>query len=300
MDTARNTQDPKQNQQEQQDQDKTAQPLMLWMPGLYGTGIRTALEDRLPAVRRLWPGLPGRLAAGEEGSAKPWTPDHLPCSEAEMGAFVAELERFAQDSVRGSDAVHEAVVARMKDEQEAQVRRDLAAIEALAQDGAGEEAAERQAELVRRRAQRLLAWTWHQQKTVAEITALVEKINAGVRGLGQGLSRDVDHEPVLEAGPLPLGQDLVQDAARMAGRWQVWLEAALALVPEGTAFVWEQCVPGAEMPADLQALQDRAEAGTIDGVSEVTVQAGKLLPASVASGLVDGRRSVRLLFVQEG
>lgn len=297
MDTARNTQDPKQNQQ---DQDKTAQPLMLWMPGLYGTGIRTALEDRLPAVRRLWPGLPGRLAAGEEGGAKPWTPDHLPCSEAEMGAFVAELERFAQDSVRGSDAVHEAVVARMKDEQEAQVRRDLAAIEALAQDGAGEEAAERQAELVRRRAQRLLAWTWHQQKTVAEITALVDKINAGVRGLGQGLSRDVDHEPVLEAGPLPLGQDLAQDAARMAGRWQVWLEAALALVSEGTAFVWEQCVPGAEMPADLQALQDRAEAGTTDGVSEVTVQAGELLPASVASGLVDGRRSVRLLFVQEG
>ena len=297
MDTARNTQDPKQNQQ---DQDKTAQPLMLWMPGLYGTGIRTALEDRLPAVRRLWPGLPGRLAAGEEGGAKPWTPDHLPCSEAEMGAFVAELERFAQDSVRGSDAVHEAVVARMKDEQEAQVRRDLAAIEALAQDGAGEEAAERQAELVRRRAQRLLAWTWHQQKTVAEITALVEKINAGVRGLGQGLSRDVDHEPVLEAGPLPLGQDLAQDAARMARRGQVWLEPALALVPEGTAVVWEQCVPGAEMPADLQALQDRAEAGTIDGVSEVTVQAGELLPASVASGLVDGRRSVRLLFVQEG
>lgn len=296
MDTARNTQDSKQNQQ---DQDKTAQPLMLWMPGLWGTGIRTACEKRLPAVRRLWPGLPSRLAVQKQGEALPWIPAGLPCPETEMGAFVTELERFARDSVRGSDAVHEAVVTRMKDEQEAQVQRDLAAIQALSGE-AGLESALKQAELVRRRAQRLLAWIWYQQKTLAEITALVEKINAGVRGLGEGLARDVEHAPILEAGPLPLGQDLAQDAARMSGRWQVWLEAALALVPEDTAFVWEQCVPGAEIPADLQALQEKAAPSAVDGCSEVVVRADELVPGAAASGLVDADRMVRLLFVLEG
>lgn len=271
--------------------------LCLWLPGLAGTGaLPASARWTLPGVYRLWPGLPDRLAADSLDQA--WTPPDLPLSQAEMGAFAADLERFAGDLTRGGSGLGEAFLASARESREAEVARDLDAIRALAGPDPG--LAARRLRLLRERAQRLLAWYWFQQKTLAEIAVLVDRINAGVEGLGEGLSRDVDGTPVLETGPLPLGADLSPEGLS-GGSLMVLLEAALALTGPETVFVLEEGALSEEeegCPLRSDFAPEPGFAGALDavlaeGALGLERPAGELLPGSV--WLPDPGRPVRLL-----
>ncbi len=217
-----------------------ARDVCIWMPELWGTGRVLRHEAALPAVRRLWPGLPGRLA--RPCPAPSWTPPDLPAAPAAMGAFMADLEAFAAEAARGGPAARQMLAARLARESAARLDGEMNDVAALG----GRPSAAAAADGEDLRAQRLLAWFWFQQKNLADIAELTARVNAGVRGLGEGLARDTGLEPEVEAGVIPLVEDLRLDAEGMAGDWRVWLEAALRLTPKETVFVLERLPAGLE------------------------------------------------------
>lgn len=224
----------------------------LWMPALYGTGMKVAHEKSFPMVWRLWPGLPADAACEAEndgaGNAM-YQPESLPYTPAQMRDCLRELESFSADLARGRDNVQAMVAARAEHAHEAGIRKELDEVEALGGSSAmpasvpDEEACKKQ----RERAQRLLAWFWYQQKTLADIDNLVARVNKDVPGLGSDLRYDKDEEQeALDAGVIPLFEELEEDSAKADTNWRLWLEAALALVPENTVFVWTR------LPEDLE------------------------------------------------
>ena len=271
---------------------KTALPyLYLWMPALYGTGMKIAHEDSFPMVRRLWPGLPESVCvkAGHER----WQPDNLPCTPREMGACLRELESFSAEMSHGRDAVQAIVMSQKEKAQEAGLKKELDAVEALG--GSVSRSSEEEEARQREKAQRLLAWFWYQQKNLADIEDLVASINKGVPGIGDDLRCDKDEEQeALDTGIIPLLEALDDKTDKDGINWRLWLEAALVLVPENTVLVWTR------VPEELADAGFGAQAGFAqclpcpDGlVAEgVSLQAGSLLPGSA---FVNPERTVRLV-----
>lgn len=225
--------------------------LYLWMPDLWGTGAVSPLAEAMPMVKALWPGLPISTAAKDEMDRFPqgWTPAELPVSTRDMGAFLRDMEVYSAEAARGDGGLSGLFMARMKAEAEASLRREMAEVAALADDKARGQVETTQS---RTRAQRLLAWFWFQQKNLAEITALVARINDNVQGLGGDLSKDTPETPELQAGVIPLMTDLTPDVEELAGDWRKWLEAALVFTTGNEVFV---CRALSGLPLE-QALSD--------------------------------------------
>ncbi len=260
----------------------------IWMPELWGTGRVLRHEAALPMVRRLWPGLPDRLTRA--GLGDPWTPAGLPATPAAMGAYMADLEAFAAEAARGGPAARQMLVARLARESAGRLDSEMRAVAALGGTrpaAAGDDAA--------LRAQRLLAWFWFQQKNLADIDELTARVNAGVRGLGEGLKRDTGLDPEPAAGVISLVEDLSLDADSMSGDWRVWLEAALQLSPRDAVFVLER------LPAGLEDGQfsDAPWTGCLQApgvrVRGLELEAAALLPDRV----VPAGRVVRLALVED-
>ncbi len=268
--------------------------LCIWMPALWGTGEKLAMEERLTMVRRLWPGLPLRFAL--PGLAAAWTPDSLPAGEREMGQFMAELEAFSSSLARQGGGGQHFILTQAEQVSERSLARELADVRALGSaDGAHAEASPAaEAAAFKARCQRLLAWFWLQQKTLAEIACLVHKVNSGVQGLGKGL-REGDAAAAW-AGADSLGADLADDAGSLAGDWRLWLEAALGVTPEGTIFVLERLPEGLD-PADFTRDPGWAGELRVHGlrVSGLETTFGALVPLRSGPGAA---RSVRLALVE--
>lgn len=271
----------------------------VWMPALWGTGQNFPLEGLVPAAERLWPGLPAALA--RPCGAPAFEPADLPLGAREMGAYLNDLEAFSAEAARGGDAVSAMLAESLRRDQETQLARELAEVQALAGSGAAQPAAQA-APVMRQRAQRLLAWFWFQQKNLAEIADLVRRVNSGVQGLGEGLAKDTAETPGLEAGVIPLATDLEEGMDEMGGDWRRWLEAALALTGEETVFVLDRLPEGLEAAAGpFDGGADFAvQLGAPEGiaVSGAVVPAGQLLPKAV--WLPDAERAVRLVLVLAG
>ncbi len=271
---------------------KTALPyLYLWMPALYGTGMKIAHEDSFPLVRRIWPGLPESVC-GKTGQDR-WQPDSLPCTPREMGACLRELESFSAEMSHGRDAVQAIVMSQKEKAQEAGLKKELDAVEALG--GSVSRSSEEEEARQREKAQRLLAWFWYQQKNLADIEQLVASINKGVPGIGDDLRYDKDEEQeALDTGIIPLLEALDDKTDKDGINWRLWLEAALALVPENTVFVWTR-VPEELADAGFGAQAEFAQCLPCpDGLvlEGVSLKAGSLLPGSA---FVNPERTVRLV-----
>lgn len=265
--------------------------LYLWMPALYGTGMKIAHEDSFPFVRRIWPGLPDSVC--EKAGQDRWQPDNLPCTPKEMGACLRELESFSAEMSHGRDAIQAIVMSRKEKEQEAGLKKELDDVQALGGSVSG--SPEKDEDAQREKAQRLLAWFWYQQKNLADIGKLVASINKGVPGIGSDLRCDRDDEQeALDTGIIPMFEDLDDEADNEGINWRLWLEAALALVPENTVFVWTK------VPEELADAGFGAEAGFVQGLpcpdgfafEGVSLKAGSLLPGSA---FADPERTVRLV-----
>ncbi len=271
---------------------KTALPyLYLWMPALYGTGMKIAHEESFPFVQRIWPGLPESVC--EKTGQDRWQPDTLPCTPREMGACLRELESFSAEMSHGRDAVQAIVMTQKEKAQEAGLKKELDAVEALG--GTASRSPEQEESRQREKAQRLLAWFWYQQKNLADIEKLVASINKGVPGIGDDLRYDKDEEQeALDTGIIPLLEALDDETDKDGINWRLWLEAALALVPENTVFVWTR-VPEELADAGFGAQAEFAQCLPCpDGLAleGVSLKAGSLLPGST---LVNPERIVRLV-----
>lgn len=258
---------------------KTAPYLYLWVPALYGTGMNIAHEDSFPQVRRIWPGLPDSVC-GKAGKDR-WQPDNLPCTPREMGVCLRELESFSAEMSHGRDAVQAIVMSQKEKEQEAGLKKELDAVQALG--GSVSRSPEKEEARQRERAQRLLAWFWYQQKNLADIEKLVASINKGVPGIGSDLRCDKDEEQeAVDTGVIPLLEALDDEADKDGINWRLWLEAALALVPENAVFVWTK-VPEELADAGFGAQAEFAENLPCPGglaLEGVSLKAGSLLPGS--------------------
>ncbi len=271
---------------------KTALPyLYLWMPALYGTGMKIAHEDSFPLVRRIWPGLPESVCV--KTAQDRWQPDALPCTPREMGACLRELESFSADMSHGRDAVQAIVMSQKEKAQEAGLKKELDAVQALG--GAGALSPEEEAARQREKAQRLLAWFWYQQKNLADIEELVASINKGVPGIGNDLRYDKDEEQeAIDTGIIPLLEALDDKTDKDGINWRLWLEAALTFAPENTVFVWTR------VPEELADAGFGAEADFVQGlpcpdgfaIDGVSLKAGSLLPGTSS---VQPERIVRLV-----
>ena len=255
--------------------------LYLWMPALYGTGMKIAHEDSFPLVRRIWPGLPESVC--EKTVQDRWQPDSLPCTPREMGACLRELESFSADMSHGRDAVQAIVMSQTAKTQEAGLKKELDDVQALG--GSGARPLEKEEARQRERAQRLLAWFWYQQKNLADIEKLVASINKGVPGIGSDLRYDKDEEQeAVDTGIIPLLEALDNETDKDGINWRLWLEAALAFVPENTVFVWTR-IPEELADALFGSQEDFAqclpcpEGFACEGAS---LKAGDLLPGAAS------------------
>ena len=269
--------------------------MYLWLPALYGTGAQLPLEEKMPAVRRIWPGLPEDAAL--PAAAAKWQPEALPLSARQMHSCLNELEGFATDLARGRDNTQAMVMAKIQDDQKAELQRDLADIEALG-GGAGQ-GGPKTVSLEKRqaRAQRLLAWFWYQQKNLAEIDALVHKVNKDVLSVGGDLRHDTDEQDDLAAGVIPMLEALAADAAETKENWKLWLEAVLSLVPDNAVFVWEK-LPEELEDKSFSAEEDYARALPCPAglaCEGLAISAGELLPPSIYTEAGKTIRMVRLV-----
>ncbi len=205
--------------------------IFVWLPDLYGTGRTLACEKAYPLVARLDPGLPARMV--KESEARAFVPPNLPFGREDMAAYVRELERFASESVRGSDALCETMLQGVRDEEERRAREERAAVEALLQGGCDSEAREREMLALRQKSQRLLAWLWLQQRDDAEMAGIVERINRAVSSMKASFAA----ERVDDFGDLAQIADFGVASERAHVNLRVLLQAAVALCPEDTIFV---------------------------------------------------------------
>ncbi len=265
--------------------------LYLWMPALYGTGMKIAHEESFPLVQRIWPGLPESVC--EKAGQNKWQPDNLPCTPREMGACLRELESFSAEMSHGRDAVQAIVMSQNEKAQEAGLKKELDDVQALG--GAHTLSAEKEEARQREKAQRLLAWFWYQQKNLADIENLVATINKGVPGIGSDLRCDKDEEQeAIDTGIIPLLEALDDKTDKDSINWRLWLEAALAFVPENTVFVWtrvpeELADAGFCTEAEFVKLLPCPEGFALEGVS---LKAGSLLPGNA---FVQPERIVRFV-----
>lgn len=203
----------------------------VWLPDLYGTGRTLSFEKDYPMVARLDPGLPPRMQ--QKSGSQAYVPPNLPFAREDMAAYVRELERFAKESVRGSDALCEAMMQSVRDEEERRAHDERAAVEALLQGGRNDEAREREILALRQKSQRLLAWLWLQQRDDAEMAGIVERINRAVSSMKASFAA----ERVDDFGDLAQIADFGVASERAHVNLRVLLQAAVALCPEDTIFV---------------------------------------------------------------
>ena len=203
----------------------------VWLPDLYGTGRILPFEKDYPQVARLDPGLPARMQ--QKSGTQAYVPPNLPFGPEDMAAYVHELERFAKESVRGSDALCEAMMQSVRDEEERRARDERAAVEALLQGGRDDEAREREVLALRQKSQRLLAWLWLQQRDDAEMAGIVERINRDVASMKASFAA----ERVEDFGDLAQIADFAVAGERKSTNLRVLLKAACVLCPEDTVFV---------------------------------------------------------------
>lgn len=205
--------------------------IFVWLPDLYGTGRTLACEKAYPLVARLDPGLPARMV--KESEARAFVPPNLPFGKEDMAAYVRELERFAAESVSGSDVLCETMMQGVRDEEERRAREERAAVEALLQGGCDSEAREREMLALRQKSQRLLAWLWLQQKDDADMADIVERINRDVASMKASFAA----ERVDDFGDLAQIADFAVAGERKSSNLRVLLKAACVLCPEDTIFV---------------------------------------------------------------
>lgn len=238
--------------------------IFVWLPDLYGTGRILPLEKEYPLVARLDPGLPSRMQ--QKSGSQAYVPPNLPFAREEMAAYVNELERFAKESARGSDALCEAMMQSVRDEEERRARDERAAVEALLQGGRDDEAREREILALRQKSQRLLAWLWLQQRNNTEMAGIVERINRNVASMKASFAA----EHVDDFGDLAQIADFAVASESARVNLRVLLQAACALCPEDTVFVLQ------------------APFGELEGVAE------KASPCDFATSLGDNATGVRI------
>lgn len=245
--------------------------IFVWLPDLYGTGRTLACEKAYPLVARLDPGLPARMV--KESEARAFVPPNLPFGREDIAAYVRELERFASESVRGSDALCEAMMQSVRDEEERRARDERAAVEALLQGGREDEARERESLALRQKSQRLLAWLWLQQRDDAEMAGIVERINSAVSSMKASFAA----ERVEDFGDLAQIADFAVAGERKSTNLRVLLKAACVLCPEDTIFVLQAPFGELEDVAGKASPCDFAE-GLGSNVTGVRVALEELVP----------------------
>lgn len=265
--------------------------ICIWLPDLYGTGKTLACEKEYPQVARLWPGFPARMAH-DKGAATAYVPPLLPFGPEDMAAYAGELERFAHESAKGSDALCEALMQNMRDAEERRARDERAAVEALLQGGRDDEARERELLALRQKSQRLLAWLWLQQKNEADMAGLVERINRDVASMKASFAA----ERVEDFGELARIADFAVAKDRPGGNARVLLGCACCLCPEDTVYV---PAPGLEEFAELAEKAHPCDFAAVlgEGTPGLSLPLEELVPSAAAPLK---KRVVRLAFVKGG
>lgn len=154
--------------------------LWLRLPGLAGTGSRYGDADAAwPSVRRLWPGLPDRLFSGPGAvsDAAVYVPENLPEDPETLAAYLNEVDRFARDTARSAD-VEAALLNEKAGRDRKRLREELAVWPPSAPRNTS--AARRTGRPGRNPGgppSARLPWYWLQQRNIAEIDGLVNRVN---------------------------------------------------------------------------------------------------------------------------
>lgn len=257
-----------------------------WLPGLAGSGLAV---PSLAGVASLDAGIPKRL--WEEGSdgATTFRPEDLPVSEREMSALVESIRTLVRDNARetGSDAMGQAVRARLEEEERERVTAETKAVEALA--GSAPDEGEALAQLRRQvatRAQSTLAWMWVQETLVAEMDRLVGSVDHGMGSLdatigAEGMDMGLRTGTRIARGG---GLGVSEEKEALLARWRLILENMLPLVPAGSVFVFSA------LPKDAADLMKEAGAVPFGGLSGTAASVAEIPSAHVLS-----RRGARLV-----
>ncbi len=210
----------------------TAAPLLLWIPGLCGTGPAPAGASRLcPGVRRIWPGLPSSMAAGG-APENAFVPDGLPYGPREARAYLNDVDAWIANS--GSAGAGGGIAAMLADEQaESRLRGELDEVRRL---GAGKKAGGASGADGRVRAQQMLLWIWKQQQCLGEIESLlgrVKELEGQISG-GYGVE---EKDAALELADGGFSPEMEDGTESFEPDWRICLAAAAVLCPGAVFFL---------------------------------------------------------------
>ena len=240
--------------------------LWLRLPGLAGTGSRYGDADAAwPSVRRLWPGLPDRLFSGPGAvsDAAVYVPENLPEDPETLAAYLNEVDRFARDTARSAD-VEAALLNEKAGRDRKRLREELAGVAALGATEHERSEADREAGTESRRAaQRTLAWYWLQQRNIAEIDGLVNRVNEVSSVIEKGYGAETGEDGI-DVSARHFAAPMSSGTGDLSPDWRPLFLAVLKLVPADTVFVAEggmaqdlserlAFVPSAEMASALGA-----------------------------------------------